>query len=217
MKYKAFIFDFDGTLVDSVPGIVISIKALMEACGKEPLTDEQMRGCVGPPIHKFFPEILGFQEDELEEAIAQYRRIFDEVALPMLCAFDGVLDMLRALKERGAMVGIASCKVKHAAIRQAETLGIAQYVDVIGGAVPEEGIYEKTDVLNGVLSKLKVPLEEAVMIGDRKFDLIGAKEAGIDGIGVMYGGSTDRQELVEHSPIAIANSVEELKNILLGV
>ena len=86
-KYQAIIFDFDGTLIDSAPGIVLSLAELLKTMGREPLPEERLRACVGPPIVQFFPEYLGFHGEELDRAMITYREIFNKTALGMPVRF----------------------------------------------------------------------------------------------------------------------------------
>lgn len=213
---KAVIFDFDGTLVDSGPGIVETIRLTLKEVGRPPMEDAALRACVGPPIHQFFPMVLGLEGEAMEHAIEIYRRIFDEVALPSLCPYPGILELLRDMKHAGFLTGIASCKAKPTCIHQADAMGISPFIDALSGAVVEEGLLEKGDILRVALDMLGVDSTEAVMVGDRMYDMIGAKEAGTRAIGVLYCGCGTREELLAHNPLALADTVEELRMLLLG-
>lgn len=120
LRYKAVIFDLDGTLLDSVPGIKLTLNMLTKKLGLPELTDEQMQNCIGPPINKFFPEVLHIPEDRLEDALAAYRSLFNEYALEGLALFKGIPALLQALRDKGALLGVATCKVRPSAITQLE-------------------------------------------------------------------------------------------------
>lgn len=212
--YKAVVFDFDGTLVDSAPGIMRALQLTMEAIGRPPLTQEVLRACFGPPILQFFPEQLGIYGEEMHEAIAIYRRIFDEVALPMLQVYPGIPALLQDLRSAGIQLGIATCKEKNTCIQQLEVLHIAQYIDGVGGAVAKEGLLEKADILRDVLQRMQVDPVDAIMVGDRMYDLIGANAVGVRAIGVLYGGCSTLEELEAHNPIAIVEDVASLRACL---
>ena len=215
-KYRAVLFDFDGTLADSAPAIMASLQRMFQALNRPLLTDEQLRACVGPPIHQYFREILGFHENELDQALAIYRGFFIEEAARTMRPFDGVIELLRDLKAQGVILAVATCKVQTVCVQQAEDMGFAPYLDIIGGAIPAENLFEKADIIRYVLDRIPLPKEDAVMVGDRMYDLIGANEAGIAGIGVLHGGCGTREELEAYHPRHIAANVEELRALLLS-
>ena len=212
---KAIIFDFDGTLVNSAPGIMETIGTLMQEMGKAALTEEQMRACVGPPIHQFFPQMLRILPEEMDDAVTRYRRIFKENALAKLHIFDGIAELLSDLKKRGLLLGIATCKLRSTTISQLKTLGIFDYFDEVSGADPDRNLFEKADILREAVSNLQVQPEEALMVGDRKYDLIGANAHRVPAIGVLYGGCGTEEELLEHHPLHIAKDVPHLRQLLL--
>lgn len=213
-KYQAVIFDFDGTLADTGPGIILSLKRLTAEYGLPPLNEQQLRALVGPPIHIAFREVFGISEDALEDFIDSYRRIFDEIAKPMLCVFPGIPQLLQELLHAGITLGVASCKTQSICEQQAEQLGILPYLPYICGAQPSLQLFEKADILELALKNMGIEKKQAVMVGDRMYDLIGANAVGIDAIGVLYGMGTE-EELLAHHPAHIVDSVESLRALLL--
>lgn len=215
LRYRAVFFDFDGTLVNSGPGIILTLQTLIEDLHLRPLNDEQINSLIGPPIHVAFPEMFGIRdEEELEKVVAAYRRIFEEVALPQLTAFPGIPELLRDLAEAGVITAVASCKTQSVCDSQAELTGIRPYLRIICGARPERQLFEKADILQEALALSGAGKEESIMVGDRMFDLIGAHAVGLPVIGVTYGSGTE-EELRAHAPQAIAHSVEELRALVL--
>lgn len=215
MLYKSVIFDFDGTLVDSGPGIKKTFVEMIRRLNMPPLTTEQLDALVGPPLHKSFPGMLGIPEDEVERCIALYQQIFKEIALSELCAFPGILELLQSLVEASANTAIASSKIQPTLVAQAKSLGIFEHIHHICGADPTLNRFEKNEILSEILSLLNTGRTDAVMIGDRCFDIMAAKELGIDSIGVTYGAGTF-DEMRENNPTYIVNDVDELRRLLLG-
>ncbi|HWR22195.1 MAG TPA: HAD hydrolase-like protein [Feifaniaceae bacterium] len=214
-KYQAVIFDFDGTLVDSGPGIVLALRLMLEEMGHKPMSDAELRACVGPPIHKFFPEVFGFEGETLTRAVEAYRRIFEEKAVPMLRAYPGVKEMLAAVRRANMPTGVATCKLQHTCEEQAETLGLLPHLDFISGADPEKGLLEKEDILQALLDRTGFDPERCVMVGDRMFDMIGAQAVRMPAIGVLYGVGS-KEELSAYNPLYLPQSVEELQALLLS-
>jgi phosphoglycolate phosphatase len=215
-KYQAIIFDFDGTLIDSAPGIVLSLAELLKTMGREPLTEERLRACVGPPIVQFFPEYLGFHGEELDRAMITYREIFNKTALGMLCAFPGVVELLRDIQLAGMRTGVATCKGQQSCETQAESLGLLPYLNNIKGVDTSINLLEKTDILRALLDEMNIDPRHAIMVGDRMYDLIAAKAVGMPSIGVLYGGCSTVEELAAHDPLYIVESVEQLRETLLS-
>ena len=213
-KYQAVVFDFDGTLVDSAPGIVLTLEHMLAEMGREPQSKEALRACVGPPIHQFFPDVLGFCDQDLERAVTIYRRIFQEKALGILQPYPGIIELLRDVQKAGIITGVASCKIQRTCEEQAEVLGLSPYLDYISGAEPDINRLEKSEIILAMLKKAKLAPTQAVMVGDRMYDLIGAQEVGMPAIGVQYGCGT-MEELSAYHPLHIAESVEHLRTLLL--
>ena len=214
-KYQAVIFDFDGTLVDSGPGIVLTLQLMLQEMGHDPIPEAQLRACVGPPIHKFFPEIFGFEGLGLDRAIEIYRRIFAEKAVPLLCPYPSIQQLLQAVQKAGMPTGVATCKLQHTCEEQAEMLGLLPYLDFISGADPNKGLLEKEDILQALLDRTGFDPARCVMVGDRMYDMIGAQAVGMPAIGVLYGFGS-REELSSYHPLHLVESVEELQALLLS-
>ncbi len=211
MRYKALFFDLDGTLTDPREGILNSIQYACDYYGVK--TDRNdLYKYIGPPLKDTFTELIS--EDVAMEAILKYRERFDAGGgLFENSIYPNVKETLKELKDRGYILCTASSKPQPFVERILEHFEIAQYFDYMGGASLDEKRSEKTDVIKYVLELAGLSNEEVLMIGDRKFDLIGAREMNMDAVGVLYGYG-DYDELSREPNIALINNIEELIDVL---
>ncbi|MGH3726780.1 MAG: HAD-IA family hydrolase [Mycobacterium sp.] len=185
------IFDLDGTLTDSAPGIVSSFRhALSHVGAPEPAGDIASR-VVGPPMHITLGSMgLG---DRANDAIAAYRADYGERGWAVNEMFDGIHDVLTGLREAGVPMVVATSKSEPIAARILEHFGLAEFFQVIAGASPDGVRSSKADVIEHALSQLdEVPSAGVVMVGDRVHDVEGAAAHGIGTVIVDWGyGATD--------------------------
>ncbi|MPN45751.1 5'-nucleotidase [bioreactor metagenome] len=201
--------------MDSGPGIIESLQALQIELGIAPMTPAELLPYIGPPLHQFFPEMFPDHADRVEDVIKAYRRLFEEHAMPSMRPFPGAIDLLADIKKSGRQTCIATCKAQRACIEQAEKMELRPYLDHIYGADYATSRFEKTDVLKELIKNAGIDTNAAIMVGDRMYDLIGAKDVGLPAIGVSYGcGSVE--ELMTHGADWIVHSVEELRGILFA-
>jgi phosphoglycolate phosphatase len=160
---------------------------------------------------------MGFTEEQALEAIQVYRSYFTTKGMFENRVYDGVEQMLRALKKAGKRMFIATGKPTVYARQILEHFGLADYFECVCGIDLKEAATEKDELIGQVLSFANLAPEDCVMIGDRKFDIIGANKTGVTPIGVTYGYGS-REELLEagNDATIIAESVEELQEILLS-
>lgn len=179
-------FDLDGTLTDPKPGITGSIQYALEKLGRPVLTQDELVWCIGPPLHTSFTTLLG--DDRFShEAIALYRERFTDVGLYENSVYAGVEATLTALHERGHRMFIATSKPHVYAERIIDHFGLRPYFERVFGAELDGVRGEKTDLLRYALSETSTDPAKAWMIGDRKHDVIGAKNNGLRSVGVLYG------------------------------
>lgn len=212
LRYKRIFFDLDGTLIDTAPGIIASMNRMLEIRNLPPINMEQHMALIGPPLQLGFSEVLGLSGEELSEAIRVYREIMPDISRELIAPFGGVIELLDALKRHGAFIGVITSKQQSTAIEQLDHFGIWKYVDYIMGAEPN-GEGEKTALMKKADSEIAFD-DDCVMIGDRFYDLNGAKAVGIASIGVSYG-YAPVGELEGCKPTFIANTVGELQGLLL--
>jgi len=212
-RFDTVLFDFDGTLVDSAPGIALSFNHLREQLGLVPLPLKEMYTYIGLPLRECITRLLGYTDSEqIEEAVEEYRAYYRTEGLKILKPFDGVPEFLKNCKQAGVKTGVVTCKKQELTCEHAELLGLTPYLDVVFGAFP--GCIEKTELLRHALSVLQPAPGTVVMVGDRKFDLLAANTMQIPGIGVVYGYGSE-EELAACEPVFLANSPEALEHYLL--
>lgn len=210
--YDYFLFDLDGTLTDPGLGITNSVAYALE---KYHITVEDRRELypfIGPPLRHSFSEFYGFDEEKTKEAVAFYREYFSEKGLFENEVYEGIPEVLSQLKQAGKKLLVATSKPEEFTNRILEHFGLAEYFDFVAGATMDETRNEKADIIAYALEQISdADKSKIVMVGDRKFDILGARENGIDSIGVLYGYGS-RAELEEAQATHI---VEKPENLLI--
>jgi phosphoglycolate phosphatase len=208
---RIVLFDLDGTVSDSAPGILSSLRYAFEVNGLPPLDATRERELLGPPFYDSLPPIVG--DDLLWPVIESYRARYAE-AMYESVAYPGVADLLEALRRDGRRLAIATSKPEHYAVPIVEHLGLDRYFETIGGDELDGSLRTKALVIGKVLDRLGRPdPADVVMIGDRSHDVVGAREHGIDAIGVRWGyGLPD--ELERARPAHICATPTEVAAVL---
>ena len=211
--YKYILFDLDGTLTDPKEGITKSFQYALKHFGiEEDLAN--LEKFIGPPLHDSFRDDYNFSEEEVEEAVTKFREYFAQNGIFENKIFSGVKEVLEYLHSNNKRILLATSKPTIFAEKILKHFEIDKYFEYIGGSNLDGSRSEKNEVINHVLEVCKVSsMEDVIMIGDRKYDVIGAKKIGVDSIGVLYGYG-DLEELQEVNPTYIIRNIEELKNIL---
>lgn len=211
--YKYILFDLDGTLTDPKEGITKSFQYALRHFGiEEDLAN--LEKFIGPPLHDSFRDDYNFSEEEVEEAVTKFRKYFAQNGIFENKIFSGVKEVLEYLHSNNKRILLATSKPTIFAEKILKHFEIDKYFEYIGGSNLDGSRSEKNEVINHVLEVCKVSsMEDVIMIGDRKYDVIGAKKIGVDSIGVLYGYG-DLEELQEVNPTYIIRNIEELKNIL---
>ena len=192
-KYKALLFDLDGTLLDTSEGIISSVKYAVDCIGLEPLSDDKIKSFIGPPIQNTFRKIYNLNDEETSRISAIFRERYSTVDLLKAKLYDSVLETLEILKNEGYVIGIATYKREDYAKKIVEYFGISQFCDVIEGS-DFAGKLTKADIINTCIDKLGVSKNEILMIGDTESDKIGAENAGVDFLPVTYGFGYKRED-----------------------
>ena len=211
--YDAILFDVDGTLIDSAPGILNTLETVFRDMGVD-VTNVNLRRYIGPPLRKSFAEHFS-DPAKIEEAMERYRVIYHEKGSHEGGAYPGVPEMLRRLKDAGFTLCTATCKPTEVVTPILEEQGIAGYFAFVGGASMDESRDTKTDVIRHVLRQPALQGKRVLMVGDRSDDMQGAANCGLDAAGVLYGYGS-REELERAGADALAASPEELKTLILA-
>lgn len=223
---KLVLFDLDGTLADTSDGIYKSYQYAAEQMGFGKIPEKLLEGVIGDTLLKVFQTRFGYEELDANRAVDFYRERYELKGVYEVTAYENIKELLELLRNNGYMLAVATLKYEVVAKQQLEHLGLKQYFDVISGA--DKGCQlTKADIINKAIIELidqKEPaligkesekIEElksqAVMIGDSPFDAIGAKESGVDFIGVTYGlNFHSKKEVEPYHPIFIAESVKDM-------
>ncbi|MBO7252017.1 MAG: HAD-IA family hydrolase [Oscillospiraceae bacterium] len=210
---KAILFDLDGTLTDSGEGIINCAVMVLEHYGRPIPSQEELRAFVGPPLHESFVR-HGIPADQTDAAIALYRSRYIPIGAYENTPYPGIRQLLEALKAAGHKLYVATSKPEETSVKILEHFDLDKYFDMICGATMDTSRSSKEAVI-GYLLEQNGRADNMVMVGDTKFDIIGAKEHGIPAIGVSWGfGKIEDMEAA--GACAIAHSMEELLNLLLA-
>ena len=212
MKYEYALFDLDGTLTESAPGITNAAAYALKSFGVEAKPSE-LEFFVGPPLHGSFMR-CGLSDAQAREAIGIYREYYVDRGMFESLPYDGVAEALRRLKDAGVTLIVATSKPEPFAVRILEHFGLAEFFALIAGSTLDETRTSKRDVIEYALASAAVAdRAAAVMIGDRSYDIEGAKQTGLASMGVLYGyGSAE--ELAEAD--FIAKTPSDIADILLA-
>jgi len=182
----AIFFDLDGTLTDPKPGITRSIQYALDKLGQQTIpTEDELTWCIGPPLRASFVKLLG--EASADLAVSLYRERFSDIGLYENAVYAGVEDVLTALRQSGHRLFVATSKAHVFADRIIDHFDLRRHFERVFGAELDGTRADKSDLLAYALKTTSVESSHAVMIGDRSHDMIGARNNGIKGIGVLYG------------------------------
>ena len=194
MNLDAIFFDLDGTLTDPKPGITRSIQYALHRLEQSTIpTEDQLTWCIGPPLRTSFVKLLG--EASADLAVALYRERFSEVGLYENSVYAGIRDVLSALRSSGHRLFVATSKAHVFADRIIDHFDLRDHFEQVFGAELDGTRADKSDLLAHALRTTAVDPSRTLMIGDRSHDMVGAKNNGMKGIGVLYGYGT-RDELI---------------------
>jgi phosphoglycolate phosphatase len=208
------IFDLDGTLMDSSPGIVHCFQLTL-AQWQRSASVSLLRQLIGPPLRHSFRE-LGFSEGDLDDVVECYRDYYARVGVAEAELYAGIADLLEGLVADGVRVGVATAKRVDFAAHMLKDRGVDQWFDVVAGASLDLRVTEKVQIMDEVLTFWDHPTASTVwMVGDRDFDMRGARHHGVVGVGVTWGfGSV--AELTEAGSHFVVESPEELLRLAIG-
>jgi phosphoglycolate phosphatase len=184
---KAYFFDLDGTLADSRAGLYPAFRAGLHAIGVSRVSDKQLAAFLGTPLPQMFRAFRAdIAQQEIDAGMAAFRAAYEVTGIVDNELYPGVIAMLAAIRRRGAAIWVVTSKPEPQAVRVVAHLKLDDYVEgVIGASLDETDT--KTDLVARALTAAKVTKNEAVMVGDRHYDIIGALANGVLPVGALWG------------------------------
>lgn len=210
------LFDLDGTLTDPYEGITNSIKYGLAKFGICENDTCKLKSFIGPPLYRSFMDSYSFTQEQAAQAVGYYREYFAQKGIFESRVYDGIKNMLYGLKQRDFRLLVATSKPQVFAERIIKHFNLWQYFDFIAGATLDDSRVEKADVISYALKSCNIAPYNAIMVGDRKHDIIGAKKNGLNSVGVLYGyGGED--ELKSAGADYIAATPSDVAEILINL
>ena len=212
--FDCILFDFDGTVFDTVEGITKSVRYALNKVGLDAEL-ESLRCFAGPPLADKFMEVYGFDRAAAEQAVRDYRERYRPISMNECCVFPGIKELLEKLRAAGKTVGIATSKPQELAeelLRRENMLGLFQ---VICGSRPDGNDSAKWQVVQRAMELCGAVKENTILVGDTKYDVAGAHKVGIACVGVRYGYAAEG-ELEAAGADAVVEDLPELESFLLG-
>ena len=218
-NYHTVAFDLDGTLTDPKRGLTSAFAYGLKKIGIEIKDKESLKKFIGPPLRESFRDEYGLSEEAADDALMLFREFFGVYGWWDNELYDGIHDLLSSLKSAGKKIVLATSKPEVYSSKILKLFGLTEYFDFCEGASFDSSREKKCDVLDYALANagVRTAAEKAgaVLVGDTRFDIEGARICGVDSIGVTYGyGSAE--ELAAEGATYIAKTVGEVKRILLG-
>lgn len=216
--YRYVFFDLDGTLTDSKEGIVKSVRWTLQRMGAPVPGEETLQLFIGPPLQDSFERFCGFTPARAAEAVGVFRERYHPIGQFENQAAPGAADLLARLRERGYRLALASSKPEELCLTICRRFDFTPHLAVITGS-PPLGDWSKAQVIRETMTRLgltEADRASILMVGDRKFDVLGARECGVDCLGVEFFGYAPPGELQEAGAVAVVKTVPELEAFLLN-
>ena len=207
--YDGVLFDFDGTVADTSPGIKEGLRHTFELNNMPPMTSSEMDRFIGPPLDDSFVKYCNVTREKAYEMVLQFREHYHVKAIDRFLIYEGLEDAIKVLKAKGIKVGIATSKPEVMAIYILKKAGIYDLFDVIQGATLDGKLIKKNDIVAHVLQKDEIRGKSALMVGDTAFDIYGAHCNGIPCLWVDYGFGT-KEDAMKENPEYIAKTTKEM-------
>ena len=212
-SYDVILFDLDGTITDSSEGITNSVKYMLKQYGIEENDMSKLCQFIGPPLIEPLQEMYGFSEEGALEAVAQYRVYYQDTGIFENRVYEGFEEVLKILKEKGKKVLVATSKPEVYARKIMDYFKLTKYFDYVAGAGMDERHGSKAAVIQHAFDECGIKdKSQVLMVGDRKYDVNGAKQMGVDCMGILYGFGS-REELEAAGATYIVDTVRDLEEV----
>ncbi len=212
-RIRTVIFDFDGTLADTGRGIRRCVSVALNAYGLSETDDERLRAFIGPPLFDSFMKYC-HNEETARAMVAEYRKHYRAGGMFECDLYDGVGQMLADLYGSGIQMAIASSKPGEFVKRILSHIEIDKYFSFVSAPIIGEREPTKCELITAVIEALGADKASTVMVGDRMFDVDGAKQAGIKSVGVLYGFGSE-EEIISHGADVICRTPQEITELIL--
>ena len=216
--YRYILFDLDGTLTDSREGIVRCVRETIAEYGGPVPEEETLLRFIGPPLQDSFVRFCGYSPAQAEDAVERFRLRYEPVGQYENRAAPGMAELMGRLREAGRVLALASSKPEGLCVSICARFGFTPHLSALVGS-PPNGDQEKADVIREALRQLglgEADLPQVLMVGDRKFDVLGARACGVDCVGVEFFGYAPPGELREAGAVAVVKTPEELEEFILS-
>lgn len=218
-KYTTIAFDLDGTLTEPSRGLIAGFRYALERMGIDPGPTAQLTRFIGPPLVEEWGREFRLSPQEAHRAVELFREYFSVYGWWDNEVYDGISELLRALRGAGCRLALATSKPQIHAVRILRLFELLPYFDAVGAATLDHTREQKWEVLAYALEQLQIltpaDREHCVLIGDRRFDAEGAARCGIDAIGVTWGHGS-AEELRRAPFVALVDTPRQLRQLLLG-
>ena len=210
-KYEIAVFDVDGTLLDTTEGVLASVRYVIHEKGLKPLSEEQLLTFIGPPIQDSFAKAYGLQGDILQELATCFRNRYKDYELLKATPYEDIYTAMNEIHAKGIKIAVATYKRQDYAEEILRHFEFDKYSNIIYGADHENKL-KKVDIIEKCMDDLGVhDYSKAVMIGDSSHDAIGAKQIGMDFIGVTYGFDfRTKEDVMQFPAIGVADKPMDL-------
>ena len=215
MRYKTVIFDFDGTICDTGEGILKSAKFALDYYNIEAPDYTELTYFIGPPLLVTFQEKFGVDAAMADKLVKKYRERYTNKVLLESKLYDGIKELLAKLKAENLKLGIASSKPQDYIEALLDHYGVKSYFDVICGVTFSADCESKANIISRCLKELDTSGNESIMVGDKKYDIEGAKANMIDSVGVLWGYG-NRVEFAGAGAKFVAEKIDDIFSIALG-
>lgn len=214
-RYRHIIFDLDGTLSDSSPGIFNGLRYALGKMGVSISPGHDLSDFIGPPLHDSLYNHFFSEREQVLEAVEIFREYYSEKGLYENHLYEGMKQLIEELKKDNRCLYIATNKPQPFAERILDHFGLADHFIKISGVDISGEKVNKTDIIAALMTDFEITKDEAVVVGDTRYDIEAAHASGLDVIAVTYGFGS-REELILHKPSLAVESIQQLRIILLG-
>ncbi|HUH73702.1 MAG TPA: HAD family hydrolase [Chitinophagales bacterium] len=214
-SYQNILFDLDGTITDSGKGITNSVAYALRKFDIEIKDTSELRKFIGPPLHDSFVKFYQFSNSDASKAIEYYREYYKDQGIFENYVFNGIEELLKQLKAKDKTLVVATSKPEYFANIIIKHFKLDDYFSLVAGSHMDGTRVNKDEIIQHAMETLQIKHgNHSIMIGDRKFDILGAKHHQMKSIGVLFGFG-NHEELEKAGADYIVDTVQDLSDLLL--